>query len=207
MNLSQDNRGEKKVSWGAYHSEKRNELPTKKVSSAVLPIFYESAATASMMKHSLDIALATTEFLSKGQITFVCLDQPLYALCKQFQWTHPEIYGINKIFLIFGGLHIEKQIEQILGAYFDNSGLIDLLVLSGIMSNSDDAFLSGSFITRTRYLYQVVASNLSCMLQLSFVQSGAVDKTKCINESIKKNTQFKYWFTINNNVSDFYSFH
>ena len=135
-------------------------LPTKKVLSAVLPLFFEAANNCSMMKHSLDIALKITDFLNFGQISIVCLDQSLYALCMQFQWQHLSQYGITKMFFTLGGLHIEKQIEQTLGAYFEGSGLTDLLVLSKVMSNSDSAFLSGSFITRTRYNYQVVAATL-----------------------------------------------
>ena len=57
-----------------------------------------------------------------------------------------------------GGLHIEKVIEQVLGKYFEGCGATDHLTLSGVMSNSDNAFMSGSFITRTRYHYQVLAA-------------------------------------------------
>ena len=87
--------------------------PTTKVVSAVLPISHESAAIRSMMKHSLDISLSTTIFLNEGQITIVCADQPSPAFCKQLQWMYPSKYGLDKMFLIMGGLHIEKQIEQI----------------------------------------------------------------------------------------------
>ena len=101
--------------WAAYHAVRQQSSPTTKVVSAVLPIFHESAATRSMMKHSLDISLSTTNFLNEGQITIVCADQPLYAICKQLQWLHPSKYGLDKMFLMMGGSHIEKQIEQILG--------------------------------------------------------------------------------------------
>ena len=42
--------------WAAYHAVRQQSSPTTKVVSAVLPIFHESAATRSMMKHSLDIS-------------------------------------------------------------------------------------------------------------------------------------------------------
>ena len=73
----------------AYHAVRQQSSPTTKVVSAVLPIFH-SAATRSMMKHSLDISLSTTNFLNEGQITIVCADQPLYAICKQLQWLYPS---------------------------------------------------------------------------------------------------------------------
>ena len=98
------------------------------------------------------------------------------------------------MFFTLGGLHIEKQIEQNLGANFEGSGLTDLLVLSKVMSNSDSAFLSGSFITRTRYNYQVVAATLDNLLHKTFTESGQSNKAKWINEAVQSSAQFKYWY-------------
>ena len=134
-------RNEEKPHWPAYHAGKQREAATKKVVSAVLPIFYESAATPSMMKHSLDIAQSITNFLNEGQLPIICGDQPLFALLKQLQWIYPEKYGLDKIFVVMGGLHIEKQIEQVLGKYFEGPEILDYLVLSNVMSNSETAFL------------------------------------------------------------------
>ena len=142
----------------------------------------------------LDISLSTTNFLNEGQITIVCADQPLYAICKQLQWLYPSKYGLDKMFLIMGGLHIEKQIEQILGKYFEDSGVTDHLVLSKVMSNSDNAFISGSLITRTRYHYQVLASTLNNLLHISFEESGEDDFDLWIEQSVKNSAQFKYCY-------------
>ena len=103
-------------------------------------------------------------------------------------------YGITKMLFTLGGLHIEKQIEQTLGAYFEGSDLTDLLVLSKVMSNSDSAFLSGSFITRTKYNYQVVAVTLDNLLHKAFTESGQSNKAKWINEAVQSSAQFKYWY-------------
>ena len=54
----------------------------------------------------------------------------LSALLKKLQWHFPEQYGLKKIFCVMGGLHVEKQIEQVLGRYFEGSGIIDHLVTS-----------------------------------------------------------------------------
>ena len=53
--------------WAAYHAVCQQPSPTTKVVSAVPPIFHESAATRSMMKHSLDISLSTTNFLNEAK--------------------------------------------------------------------------------------------------------------------------------------------
>ena len=83
-----------------------------------------------MIKHGLDIPISTTQLLNFAQTTVVCYDQQLYAISKRFQWQYPESYGIDKVFLVMGGLYIEKQIEQILACYFKGSGLTDMLVTS-----------------------------------------------------------------------------
>ena len=55
--------------WAAYHASRHKALPTKKILSAVLPLFFQAANNCSMMKHSLDIALKITDFLNFGQIS------------------------------------------------------------------------------------------------------------------------------------------
>lgn len=82
----------------------------------------------------------------------------------RLQWLYPSNYGLHKVFLIIGGLHIEKQKEQALGWYFERSGMTDHLALSSVISNKDNAFLSGSFITRTRDQYQVLDLTLNNLL-------------------------------------------
>ena len=72
--------------------------------------------------------------------------------------------------------------------------MTDHLVLSKVMSNSDNAFISGSLITRTQYHYQVLASTLNNLLNISFEESGEDDFGLCIELSVKNNAQFKYWY-------------
>ena len=111
--------------------------------------FYETAALPGMMKHSLDISLSTTIFLNEGQIIVLCGDQTLHAICKGIQWLYLPKYGLDKVFLIMGGLCIEKETELVLGRYFERSGVTDHLVLSSMIPNSGKAFFSGSFIIRS----------------------------------------------------------
>ena len=50
------------------------------------------------------------------------MDQPLYALCKQFQWNWPETHGEGKFVLVMGGLHIENVALKLQGEWLDKSG-------------------------------------------------------------------------------------
>ena len=78
--LRSENEQREKIHWAAYHVSKPNGLQRGKVINAVLPLFYEAAHSAAMILHGLNIVIITTNFLSTGQMTVVCFDQPLYAM-------------------------------------------------------------------------------------------------------------------------------
>ncbi|KAH3830803.1 hypothetical protein DPMN_104056 [Dreissena polymorpha] len=53
----------------------------------------------------MDKVKDTMAFLNPGQVVVLTADQPVYALTKQIQLRWPEIYGEDKIVMMFGGLH------------------------------------------------------------------------------------------------------
>ena len=79
------------VAWSAYHASQQYAshylLPAL---TQRLPLFYEEAATASMIKHGMDVLREATQFLNLGQIPVMAVDAPLYALAKFVQWSWPQ---------------------------------------------------------------------------------------------------------------------
>uniref|UniRef100_A0A1X7V0I8 Uncharacterized protein n=1 Tax=Amphimedon queenslandica TaxID=400682 RepID=A0A1X7V0I8_AMPQE len=73
----------------------------------LLPLFYEKAATAAMIKHGMDVIRKSIEYLNPGQIPIVTFDAPLFALAKQIQWNWPLTYGENVIIAMFCCFHIK----------------------------------------------------------------------------------------------------
>ena len=59
----------------------------------MMPLFPESSHSVAMIKHCMDVAKATTNFLNPGQVPVVAADQPLFAIAKQVQWKWPSLYG------------------------------------------------------------------------------------------------------------------
>ena len=55
------------------------------------------------------------QHLNPGQIPVLAADQPLYALAKHVQWTWPDTHGEDHFVIMFGGLHIEMAMLQLLG--------------------------------------------------------------------------------------------
>ena len=81
------------ISWAAYHASNQEPRDHVITSTALLPLFQESAHTVAMIKHSLDVIKTAIEHLNTGQTPAVAFDQPLYALAKQIQWKLPDKYG------------------------------------------------------------------------------------------------------------------
>ncbi len=53
----------------------------------LLPLFYEKAATAAMIKHGMNVVCWAIDFLNPGQIPVIAFDAPLYALANSFSGT------------------------------------------------------------------------------------------------------------------------
>ena len=97
------------VAWSAYHASLQDVSgDLQPALTHLLPLFYEKAATASMIKHGMDVQRKATQFLNPGQIPVMAVDAPLYALAKFVQWNWPQTHGEDKCVVMFGGLHIER---------------------------------------------------------------------------------------------------
>lgn len=76
---------------------------------SLMPLFMENAHSVAMIRHAMDVIKAALQHLNPQQMPVVAVDQPLYAIAKQIQWTWPESHGESE----FGGLHIEMAILKI----------------------------------------------------------------------------------------------
>ena len=79
------------------------------LSHIAFALFYEKAATASMIKHGMVVHrnIYATPIQNPGQIPVMAVDATLYALVKLVQWNWPQTHDKDKCLLMFGGLHIE----------------------------------------------------------------------------------------------------
>lgn len=160
------------VSWGAYHAtaeDKRSDR-TPGISS-LLPLFHEPSKSPAMMKHAFDVVKKAVNFLNPGQNAVIACDQPLFALAKQIQWKHPELYGENKMTIMLGGLHTEMAFLKAIGTLLRDSGWTDILVQAGVATTGvADSFLSAAHVTRTRHAHQLTVCALSKLMKMAFEQ-------------------------------------
>lgn len=65
------------IAWSAYHALQESISDNvQPVLTQLLPLFYEKAATAAMIKHGMDMLKKATQFLNPGQISVISLDAP-----------------------------------------------------------------------------------------------------------------------------------
>ena len=147
-----------------------------------MPLFHENANSVTMIKHAMTIIKDAIEHLNPGQIPVVTMDQPLYSLAKQIQWTWPQLSEENFIIML-GGLHIEMATLSMLGKWLNGSGWSSALIEAGVITPGSlraDALLSASHIKRTRYAHQITLASLY-ILHKSAYQSYCTESAKFEN--------------------------
>jgi len=75
-----------------------------------------------MIRHSMKVVKESINFLNPTQVPVIVMDQPLYAIAKQVQWTSPDKFGEDKYLVMMGGLHIEMASLKMIGNWLSNSG-------------------------------------------------------------------------------------
>lgn len=167
-------RGDETISWAAYHAslQPSNAVPESSVSlTSLLPLFYDQAKSVAMIRHSMDVVKQAVDILNPGQRPIITVDQPLYAVAKEIQWSWPATHGEDHFIVMFGGLHIEMAALKTLGDLLEGSGWTGALVKAGVATPwTADSFLKASHVTRTRRAHQVTASSLHLLLQKAYTE-------------------------------------
>lgn len=121
----------------------------------------EAVHSTAMIRHSMDIIMNSVKHLNENQSPVIAFDQPLFAIAKQIQWKWPEIYGEDKLIIMFGGLPIKLAALKTIGDWLEGSGWIQALVQAGVSTmGKAQSFLNAQHITRTRRAHQVTAASL-----------------------------------------------
>ena len=111
-----------------------------------------------MIKHAMDILQRVTTYLHPGQIPVMACDCPIFAKAKFIQWTWPATYGEDVFLVMFGGLHLEMGMWNMLGDYLACSGWTIALADAGVAtSGTADSFLKSSHVTRTRHAHTITS--------------------------------------------------
>ncbi len=128
---------------------------------ALLPLFYEKAASPAMIKHGMDVQKQAIEYLNPGQIAVTTFDQPLFALAKYVQWKWPATHGEALYVVMLGGLHTEMALWSTLGDILEGSGWTTALIeAEEASSGTADSFVKVLHLTRTMHAQQIALQQL-----------------------------------------------
>ena len=121
------------ISWAAYHACQQSPPDDPPAVHVLLPLFYEKAACAAMVKHGMDVQKHAINFLNPGQIPVTTFDQPLFALAKFVQWKWPSTHGEHLHVVMLGGLHTELALWKTLEDLLDCSGWTSALTEAALL--------------------------------------------------------------------------
>ena len=148
----------------------------------------------------MEIIRDATNYLNPKQTPIITLDQPLFSLAKQIQWTFPEALGESKYIVLLGGLHIEMCVLKCLGNWLENSGWTNVLVQAKLASPGvADSFLKASHVTRSRHAHQVTVCVLQILLENAYEKYKKTENNNLLTmedwkiEKMKSIPMFHYW--------------
>ena len=127
-----------------------------------------------MVRHGMNVVNGVVQHLNPGQTPVIALDQPLFALAKQIQWSWPEIYRESRYVVMFGGLHVEMVGLKALGEWLDGSGWVGALSEADVATpGTAESFLKVSHLAKTRRAHQVTAAALHVPRQSAYDECEA----------------------------------
>ena len=200
--VDEDITGDSNITWAAYHASKLAEPDFIPAVSSLLPLFNEGSKSTAMMYHALNVVKAAISHLNPTQVPCITMDQPLYALVKQIQWTWPNKYGEDKFVIMLGPLHIEMALWRCLGQWLDGSGWTEAITQAEVASPGvADAILKAAHVARAKHAHQVTACSLQILLNNAYIRyqestlpQDCLTYEQWLIKGIADSPMYQYWF-------------
>ena len=200
--VDEDITGDSNITWAAYHASKQAEPDFIPAVSSLLPLFNEDSNSTAMMCHALNVVKAAISHLNPTQVPCITMDQPLYALVKQIQWTLPNKYGEDKFVIMLGPLHIEMALWRCLGQWLDGSGWTEAITQAEVASPGvAGAILKAAHVARAKHAHQVTACSLQILLNNAYIRyqestlpQDCLTYEQWLIKGIADSPMYQYWF-------------
>ncbi len=108
----------------------------------------------------------------------------------------PDKFGPDKLHVMFGDLHLEKQTLIVIGQFFEGSGWLEYLVEAEITTaDVADSFNKASRIKKTRAAHEVLVSVLFLLKREAFASrnSDELDFASWDKEMKEISVMYFYW--------------
>ena len=121
------------ISWAAFFSS-RSSKPVFITKTHMFPLINEYSNNPATLVHVMKKVAEATEFLNPGQDPILDVDQPLFTICKKFQFTQDVGSGLSEqeFLSMIGPLHSEQVLWGLSGEWLENSGWTELITNAGI---------------------------------------------------------------------------
>ena len=119
--------------------------------NTILPLLRDKVSTFNMQAHLIQLNVKWTAVF--GQIPVDVSNQPVYALTKELQFHHPEMF--SQYFPIFGQPHIEQSLLVIHGQLIEGSELVQILTENKFFMIGLSAVTDVNNTKRARYTLQI----------------------------------------------------
>ena len=158
------------ISWAAYHaSNERQPSDYQPAITSLMPMFLENAHSAPMILHGMNVIRSALQLVNPEQTPVIAMDEPLFALAKQIQWQYPDTHRVDKLLIMFGGLHIEQEILRIIGKWLDKSGWTTVLANAEVATPGVvESFTLAKHITRCRRAHEITSASLYVLQQRAY---------------------------------------
>ena len=123
--LDEDQEG---PTWSAHHAVACSQ--TVPSLDGLFPLFSQSSTDPLMILHAMRLVRTSIEHLNPGQIPVITGDQPIFAMMKKLQWSHPD--SVRNMIVMLGGFHTEEHGLKAIGNLLEVSGWPAALVEAGI---------------------------------------------------------------------------
>ena len=190
-----DSDGEQQMTWSAFHAACEAPSTVLPANTAMLQLFRENVDTPAMVKHSKNILISIILYLSPGQIPVMACDCPIFPKPS----IHSGRDGEDKMVIMFGGLHLEMSMWNMLGDYLAKCGWTVALSEAGTASSGvADGLLNASHLTKIRHAHQITIAALYQLQREAYALSDE-SLTSTIEEwrqnMIEKIHTFQSWNT------------
>ena len=184
-------------SWSAFQAEVSKDqilIPPPSI-TGILPLFHHSTTDPSMVLHAMRTIKSSIEHLNPGQTPVVTGDQPVFQVLKQLQWKYSDELGEDNFFVMFGGLHLEKQSLIVIANLLKDSGWLEVMNSAGIFgANGAAAILHVAHIKKARRAHELCLACLHILRVKAFSeQSEFSDISEWHCHKLKVSPQYKYW--------------
>lgn len=114
------------------------------------PHFSDDSKSVAMICHAVDVLRNAVHHLNTCQVPVIIVDQPLFTITMQMQWTWPVGYEEDKpLLIILSGLHLEMANLKLIG----DSKMVRKAILQAKLASPGmvDSFLKISHVIRSRH--------------------------------------------------------